>query len=218
MTESASIASFIDHTSLKPNLSKDDVLLLCDQAKEHQFASVCIPPYFVKEVAAALEESSVNVCTVIGFPMGYACTSSKVDEIKRAIDEGAGEIDAVLNIAAVKSGDWNFVENDIKSMVVPVHFKSKAMKLILEIGLLTKDEVKRITDICFAANIDFLKTSTGYHNSPVTVEQIKQLSQLTSSTDTKVKASGGIRTFDQAQQLINAGAHRIGTSSALSFV
>ncbi len=217
MTVTESIAKYIDHTSLHPQLNQNDVKQLCLEANEHQFASVCIPPFFVKQAAQLLEESTSAVCTVIGFPMGYSCTSSKVEEVKRAIDEGADEIDAVVNLAAIKSGEWNFVENDIKSMIVPVHFKSKIMKLIVEIGLLTIEELKRLADICFNANIDFLKTSTGFHNQPATIEQVKLLSTLTSSTNTRVKASGGIRTFEQAQQMIAAGAHRIGTSSALEF-
>lgn len=208
--------SYIDHTLLKPDCTTKDIERLCEEAKEQSFAAVCVPPYFVKKADAALQQSPVRIATVIGFPMGYASTPSKVEEIKRAIEEGADEIDAVINLCAVKSEQWNYVNNDISSMVTAVHLKGKQIKIILETSLLNEAEIRRLAEICKESEADYVKTSTGF-NGGATLEAVRLLQEVLGG-QSKIKASGGIRTRWDAEQFIKAGAKRIGTSSGLSIV
>lgn len=211
------IAHFIDHTLLKQDAVSADIKRLCEEAARFQFAAVCVPPYYVKDVANWLEKSPVKVATVIGFPMGYAATAAKVEEIKRAIDEGADELDAVINLCAVKNGHWNFVKNEIESLTTASHMRGKAVKIILETGLLTEKEIFKLCDICLEAQVDFVKTSTGYAGQGATPEVVAQLrSRLPKSI--KIKASGGIRERRLAEQLLQAGAERIGSSSGVQLV
>jgi deoxyribose-phosphate aldolase len=208
--------SYIDHTLLKPDCTIKDIEQLCEESRAHHFAAVCVPPYFVKQADTALQQSPVRIATVIGFPMGYASTPSKVEEIKRAIEEGADEIDAVINLCAVKSEQWNYVNNDISSMVTAVHLKGKQIKIILETSLLSDAEIRRLAEICKVAEADYVKTSTGF-NGGATLEAVRLLQEALDG-HSKIKASGGIRTRWDAEQFIKAGAKRIGTSSGLSIV
>ena len=208
--------TYIDHTLLKPDCTLSDVNELCKEAAQHGFATVCIPPYFVSHAANLLREQSVRVSTVIGFPMGYASTPSKVEEIKRAIDEGAEEIDAVINLCAVKSGQWNYVSNDIDSMTTAAHLKGKKIKIILETSLLDEAEIRKLVELCLQANADYLKTSTGI-NGKASLEAVRLLKQLVDGK-AKIKASGGIRTRWDAEQYVQAGADRIGSSSGVAIV
>ena len=208
------LAAYIDHTILIPNCTANDIKRVCEEAIEYGFFAVCIPPYYVRQAARLLEETPVKIVTVVGFPMGYAAIPAKVEEIKRAIDEGADEIDIVINITAVKNGDWAHVRNDIDGVTMAVHLKGKKVKVIFETALLEDIEILKLCNICKEVGVDFVKTSTGYQGG-ATVEQVKMLRANLPET-IKLKASGGIRTTETARQMIAAGADRIGTSSGVS--
>ncbi|MCB0635093.1 MAG: deoxyribose-phosphate aldolase [Lewinella sp.] len=211
------IASYIDHTALKPDLTAAAVRALCEEAKTHRFAGVCVPPYYVPEAKQALSDSSIQLATVIGFPLGYAATVAKVEEIKRAIDEGATELDVVINLAALKSGNWNFVRQDLDRMITAVHLKGKVIKVIIEGALLTEEEMAKVCGICNELEPDFVKTSTGFNGPGATVEMIATMRRLL-SPGIKLKASGGIRSTEDAIALIEAGANRLGSSSGVKIV
>jgi deoxyribose-phosphate aldolase len=208
---------YIDHTLLRPDCTTEDIEKLCREAQQHQFAAVCIPPFHIKRAADLCENSLVKVATVVGFPMGYASTPSKIEEIKRAIDEGASEIDAVINICAVKSGNWNYVTNDIDSLTTATHLKGKQIKIILETALLTQEEIERLVGVCLDKEVDYLKTSTGFNGGGATLEAVELLARLANGK-AKIKASGGIRSRWEAEQFIKAGADRIGTSSGVTII
>lgn len=215
--EGMDLAKYIDHTVLKPTTTAADIRILCGEAISHHFHAVCVPPFYVPEASQALADYSVKVATVIGFPLGYSATAAKVEEIKRGMDEGAQEFDVVINLAAVKSGNWNFVRNDIDRMTTAVHLRGKIIKIIIETGLLTEEEIKAVCHICNELEVDYVKTSTGFNSdgaSPLMVELLRQ--ELIPSI--KIKASGGIRTADQARQLLSLGADRIGTSASVAII
>lgn len=211
------INSAVDHTLLKPNITLSDVERLCAEAIQHKFAAVCIPPYFVSKAASFLMGSSVKLATVIGFPLGYSATVAKVAEIQRAIEEGADEFDVVINIAALKSGLWTEVRNDIDRMLTACHLRGKTIKVIIESGLLEKDEVERMCDICNELKPDYVKTSTGF-NGPGASFPAVELLRARLHPDIEIKASGGIRTVEDAKAFLEAGASRIGTSSGVNLV
>lgn len=209
------LAQHIEHTILKPDTKASDIGRVCEEAVQFGFAAVCIPPLFVREARNILgDRSKTRLATVVGFPMGYSSISSKSDEIKRAMDEGANDIDAVLNIAAVKSGLWNHVSRDIDALTLTTQSRGGILKLILECGLLANDEMVRVIGIAREAGLPWLKTGTGFHGHDATPGMVKNLVSL-AGNHFKIKAAGGIRTAEQAQALIDAGAHRIGTSSAM---
>ncbi len=210
------LAGLIDHTLLKSNIDKQQINDLCADAIENEFAAVCIPPYYVNVAAALLQDSKIKVATVIGFPMGYATVFAKVEEIKRAIQDGADEIDAVLNISAVKDGSWNYVTNEIQSFTRAAHLKGKILKLIIEAAVLTDEQIQKVCEIANAEKVDYIKTSTGY-NGGATAEMVTQIKKYLDSS-IKIKASGGIRTKAQAISLIDAGAQRIGTSASIDII
>lgn len=211
------IASFIDHTVLKAETTLADVKRICAEAIEHQFAAVCVPPYYVAPARQALQDSSVRLATVIGFPMGYSATVAKVEEIKRAIDEGADEFDVVINVAAVKDGKWAFVRNDLDRMVTACHLRAKHIKVIIETGLLEEEEIRQLCTICNDLVPDYVKTSTGFNGAGANPEVIRLLRSLL-KPEIKIKASGGIRTAEDARALIEAGANRLGASKGISIV
>ncbi len=211
------LASYIDHTVLKADCTLEDISKICSEAMQFHFAAVCVPPFYVKKASEYLADSPVKVATVIGFPMGYSTTAAKVEEIKRAIDEGANELDAVVNICAVKSGMWNIVRSDIDSLVTAAHLKGKTVKIILETGLLSEEEIHKLCKICLELEPDFVKTSTGFNGEGATVATIHLLKQILQDK-IKIKASGGIRTKEDALRLIEAGANRIGSSSSVMII
>ncbi len=211
------IASRIDHTILRPDTKLSEIEKLCDEAKEYEFAAVCIPPYFVKKAADFLKKSNVKVATVVGFPLGYTCTSAKVEEAKRAISDGADEIDMVMNIAALKEKNYKYVLDDMQSVATIAHQHDKIVKVIIEISLLTKEEIKKSCDLARNAGADFVKTSTGFTGGGATLEAVK-LIRASISKKMKVKASGGVRDRETALKMIEAGADRIGTSSGVKIV
>lgn len=211
------LASYIDHTILKADCTAKDIKRVCDEAAQYGFAAVCVPPFYVKYAVSALEGKPVKVATVIGFPMGYTTTPSKVEEIKRALDEGADEVDAVVNLCAVKDGNWNFVTNDVDSMCTAAHMKGKSIKIILETGLLTNKEIAKLCEIALQTGVDFVKTSTGFNGQGATLEAVQLIKSLVGDK-VRIKASGGIRTRWDAERFIDAGASRIGSSSSIAIV
>jgi len=211
------LASKIDHTILKADTSKEEITQLCDEAKLYGFAAVCVPPYWVRECKNQLRDSKVKIATVVGFPMGYSATPAKVEESRRAIDEGATEIDMVLNIIALKSGDYNYLKNELTSAGTIVQLRGGKLKVILETGLLTKDEIIKACELCSKLSVDYVKTSTGYIDKGATVEDVKLLREHLPK-NIKIKASGGIRDKATALAMIEAGADRIGTSSGVKIV
>jgi len=211
------LASKIDHTLLKADTSKEEITKLCDEAKQYGFASVCVPPYWVRECKNQLRDSKVKIATVVAFPMGYSATPAKVEECRRAIDEGAVEIDMVLNIIALKAGDYNYLKNELTSAGTIVQLRGGKLKVIIETGLLTRDEIIMACDLCSKLSVDFVKTSTGYIDKGATVEDVKLL-RAHLPKNIKIKASGGIRDRATALAMIEAGADRIGTSSGVKIV
>ncbi len=211
------ISKTIEHTVLKADTSKADIVKICTEAKENSFLGVCVPPYYVKTAQSLLEKSAVKIVTVIGFPLGYSSTPSKVEEAKRAIDEGADEIDMVINIAALKEKDFAYVLNDISSICNIVHIKGAKLKVIIETALLTKAEKIKAMELCIEANVDFVKTSTGFSTSGAKVEDIELMRKILPK-QIKIKASGGIKTKEQALALIEAGADRLGASSSVGLI
>ena len=211
------IASYIDHTILKPTTTIGDVEKICAEAIKYQFAAVCVPPLYVKKAKELLKDSSIKVATVIGFPFGYAAIEAKVAELILAIIDGADELDVVINISAIKNNDWQFLANEINSILPIVKNKNKLIKVIIESGILTDEEIVKCCDLYGAAGVDFLKTSTGYAEKGATVEAV-QLMRKHLADNVRIKASGGIKNYPFAKQLIDAGANRLGCSSSLSIL
>ncbi len=204
-------ASLIDHTLLKPEASEDDIRKLCDEAAEFGFASVCVNPVWVKKACEFLRESDVPVCTVIGFPLGATLSDVKAYEARRAIFNGASEVDMVINIGALKSGDVCAVEADIKAVVEAAHENGILCKVIIETALLTDEEKVRACLASKNAGADFVKTSTGFAKGGATVDDVN-LMRRTVGKDLGVKASGGVKGIDDARAMFEAGATRIGAS------
>ncbi|MCK8826918.1 deoxyribose-phosphate aldolase [Natroniella acetigena] len=210
------IASIIDHTILSAEATKQEVIIKCQEAKEYNFASVCINPVFVSLINKELEDSSVKVCTVIGFPLGANTAESKAFEANKAIKEGADEIDMVINIGALKSGEWEIVRDDIKT-VVDVAQNKALIKVIIETCYLTEEEKKKACQVAKEVGVDFVKTSTGFGTGGATVEDIRLMREVVGE-ELGVKASGGVRSLEDAEEMIEAGATRIGASSGVKIV
>ncbi len=211
------IAQYIDHTILKPTTTIAEVEKLCAEAKEYGFAAICVPPLFVKKAKGFLMNSPVKIATVIGFPFGYSAIEAKVAEIVLAIVDGADELDVVINISAIKNDDWQYLANEINTIMPIIRSKGKVIKVIIESGILTKEEIIKCCDIYSAAGVDFVKTSTGYAEKGASVADVALIRQHTANS-IKIKASGGIKTFNFAKQLIDAGANRLGCSSSIAIV
>lgn len=206
---------YIDHTLLKPDATQEMIDKLCQEAREHDFMSVCVNPYWVKRSAELLAGSDVKVCTVIGFPLGASTIESKAAETRNAIANGATEVDMVLNVGALKSGDLETVKNDIAA--VKQAAGDILLKVILETCLLTEEEKVVACKLSVEAGADYVKTSTGFSTGGATVEDIA-LMRKTVGPNVGVKASGGVRDGETAVAMIEAGASRIGTSSGVSIV
>lgn len=211
------INKYIDHTLLKPDASKDEIKKLCDEAKKYNFASVCVNPCNVPFCADELIESSVKVCTVIGFPLGQTTPEIKVKEAKNAIKYGAKEIDMVLNISELKAKNEFYVTQEIAAVAKACHKKGAILKVIIETCLLTKEEKVLACKCVSNAKADFIKTSTGFSTGGATVADVKLL-RANVSPFVLVKASGGIKTKADAQKMIKAGADRLGTSHGVDLV
>ena len=210
------IAKMIDHTILKPEATKEQVTELCKEAKEYGFASVCVNSSYVPLCAELLSDSEVKVCTVVGFPLGAMSTIGKVGETRQAILDGADEIDMVVHVGMIKSGDWDYVESDIQEVVDEAKHKA-LVKVIIETCLLTEEEKVRVCRICKDTGADFVKTSTGFSTGGATVADVA-LMRHTVGDDMGVKASGGVRTPETAEEMVKAGATRLGTSSGIAIV
>ena len=207
----------IDHTLLRPDATRAEILVICKEAREFEFASVCTNSFWSSLVSQELAGTVVKVCAVVGFPLGAGLTAAKVAEADAAIDAGAQEIDMVLNIGALKGGEDRQVEDDIRAVVQACHRSQALVKVILETALLTDEEKERACLLAKAAGADFVKTSTGFGPSGAT-EQDVALMRKTVGPDMGVKASGGIRTRQDAERMIRAGANRIGASASVKIV
>lgn len=206
----------IDHTLLKADANKEQIVKLCEEAKEYGFFSVCVNPTWVARASELLKGSNVKVCTVIGFPLGANTSETKAFEAKDAIDKGATEVDMVINIGALKDQNDELVENDIRA-VVDISQGKALVKVIIETSLLTEDEKVRACKLAVRAGADYVKTSTGFSTGGATIEDIK-LMRKTVGPDIGVKASGGVRDRQGALALVEAGATRIGASSGIAIV
>ena len=213
------LEKYIDHTNLKQDATKGDIEKLCKEAKEHDFASVCVNPCWVSFCKSLLEKTSVKVCTVIGFPLGATDTETKAFEAKKAVQNGASEVDMVINVGYAKNGDWEKVENDIKSVVKSAKEENEntIVKVILETCLLTNEQIEKACYCAQNAKSDFVKTSTGFSTAGATVQNVT-LMKNTVGNSMKVKAAGGIRDKATALSMIEAGADRIGTSNGIAIV
>lgn len=214
MTEN--IAALIDHTLLKQDATKNQIEKLCEEAKTYTFASVCVNPTWVSLSASLLKESPVKVCTVIGFPLGASTSAVKAFETSDAIENGADEIDMVLNVGALKDQDYNLVQKDIEAVVNAA--KGKAIvKVILETCLLTNEEIIKASELSKAAGADFVKTSTGFSTGGATIEAVKLMREAV-GPELGVKASGGVRNLADVEAMVEVGATRIGASSGVEIV
>ncbi len=210
------IAGYIDHTLLKPDATKEQIKQLCEEAKRFYFASVCVSPSWINECVEYLKGSHVKVCTVIGFPLGSNTSEVKAYEAQLAIKHGAMELDMVLPVGRLKSGDYKFVEADIAA--VASEAKGRALlKVILETALLTDDEITQASLLSKSAGADFVKTSTGFSSGGATIHHVKLMRQ-TVGPNFGVKASGGIRDIRAARDMISAGANRLGTSNGVGII
>ena len=206
----------IDHSYLAPDCTAAIVDRICNEALSHDFHAVCVPPFFLKQAARILTGTGIKLATVIAFPYGYADTTVKVQEIRKAMEEGADELDIVINLSALKSQDWAYVTQDIISVATTARLKGKMCKIIIEITELTEAEKERIVQICNDVKPAFVKTSTGTRGG-ASVDDVSYL-RANLHPDIKIKASGGIRTKQAAAALVAAGANRIGTSSGIAIV
>lgn len=212
-----SIAHFIDHTILKPSTTLADIEKICDEAARYGFAAVCVPPYYVRDAKQILSNSPVKVATVIGFPFGYSHYKAKVEEVHQAIDDGADELDMVMNIAAFRSNDMAWLESEIKEISTIIKERAKTLKVIIESGILTEEEIIKCCELYKHYPVDFMKTSTGYAEKGATLEAV-QVMRKHLPDSIQIKASGGIKTFEFAKQLVDAGATRLGCSASVAII
>lgn len=211
------VARYIDHTLLKPDATRDEILKVCEEGVRFGFASVCINPIWVRDAACALRGSGVKVCTVIGFPLGANEPDTKAYEARRAIFDGASELDMVINIGALKSGDHDLVSRDIRGVVQVAHEVGYICKVIIETALLTDDEKVSACLIAKEAGADFVKTSTGFSKGGATAADVALMRRAVGG-QMGIKASGGVRDLKQAQEMIHAGATRIGASVGVKII
>ncbi len=210
------INRFIEQTILRPDLTDKDIDQLIEEANEYQFLGICVPPFWVKKASREIRNIGVQLVTVIGFPLGYQMTESKLFEIKMAIDNGANELDIVMNISAFKS-DMPWVKTELAKCASLIHENDCLMKVIIETAFLTEDEIVTASKMCQDAGTDFVKTSTGFAPAGAKVEHIKLIKSVINS-NVGVKASGGIRNLETAIAMIDAGADRLGVSSGVSIM
>jgi deoxyribose-phosphate aldolase len=211
------IARWIDHTLLKPEATPAEIEQLCHEAREYHFAAVCVNPPYVKQCAQLLRDTDVAVCTVVGFPLGAHTTATKVFETQQALADGAREIDMVINLGALKAKQYDVVRDDIRAVCDAAHARGAIVKVIIEAALLTDDEKVRACELARDAGADFVKTSTGFGPGGATVHDVALMAR-TVGRQLGVKAAGGIRTYEQAQAMIAAGATRIGASAGVKIV
>lgn len=206
--------SHVDHTQLKAFATWEDIVKLCDEAVKYETASVCVPPCYIKRIHDKYGEA-VNICTVIGFPLGYSVTAAKVCEAKEAIKDGASEVDMVININDAKNGDFDKIEEEIRT--IKAACGDKILKVIIETCYLTDEEKIKLCGCVTRAKADYIKTSTGFGTGGATFADIKLFAENVGK-DVKIKAAGGIRTRDDMEEFMKLGADRLGTSSAISIL
>ena len=206
---------YIDHTILKATASGTDVQKLCEEAIEHEFYSVCVNGCYVADAKHILQGSDVKIAAVVGFPLGAMTTAAKVFEAKEAVENGASEIDMVINVAKLKDGEFEYVENEIRQIKEAIG--DNVLKVIIETCYLTDEEKVKACELSLAAKADFVKTSTGFGTDGATYEDVKLMKSVVGD-NAKVKASGGVRDKETAQKYINLGAERLGTSSGIDIV
>lgn len=207
--------SYIDHTNLKMDATLRDIEKLCDEAVKNNFASVCVHPYYVSLASELLKDTNVEVCTVVGFPLGMNTTATKVYEAIGAIENGADEIDMVINVGALKNKDFEYVKEEIEEVRDAI--EGKVLKVIIETCYLTKEEIVKMTEMCNETFANFIKTSTGFGINGTTVEEVELINKHKSDV-LEIKASGGIKDYETALKMIEAGATRLGTSSGLKIM
>ncbi|MCP4247245.1 MAG: deoxyribose-phosphate aldolase [bacterium] len=212
------LAAYIDHTLLKPDASRQEIIDLCAEAAQYRFASVCVNPTYARLAAEQLTASRVPVCSVVGFPFGAHMPEIKALEARRALRDGAGEIDMVINVGALKSGDDELVYRDIRAVTDACHEARAICKVIIETAMLTDEEKVRACEAARRARADFVKTSTGYGGGGATAHDVALMAEAVCGTSMGVKASGGIRSFEDAQKMIQAGATRLGASAGVKIV
>jgi deoxyribose-phosphate aldolase len=211
------IAATLDHTLLRPDCTEEQIMQLCQEARQHGFASACVPPYYVPVAARELNGSGVAVCTVIGFPLGYNSPRVKFREAEIALAEGATELDLVLNISALKSGQLDAVKAEVEDIADLTEVHDAVLKVIIETALLTEAEMETAARLCAEAGANFVKTSTGFASRGASVADVELLRRVLPA-GIRIKASGGIRTREQALALLAAGADRLGTSNSLLLI
>ena len=211
------IARLIDHTLLKPEASREDIQRLCEEAVDYSFASVCVNPWNVSQAAELVRGTEVRVCAVVGFPLGATLSIVKAFEAGEALKAGAHEIDMVINLGALKSGQEALVEADVRGVSDACHRAGALCKVILETALLTREEKIRGTLLAKKAGADFVKTSTGFGPSGATAEDVRLIRETVGS-GTGIKAAGGVRTLEEVRKMVDAGATRIGTSSGVKII
>jgi deoxyribose-phosphate aldolase len=211
------LAARIDHTLLRPDCTEAQILQLCDEAAAHGFATVCVPPCYVALAAAKLEGTAVGICTVIGFPLGYAASSVKFKEAEVALYDGATELDMVLNISALKSGKTAAIQDEILDLADLCHVHQALLKVIIETALLSEEEMVLAAQLCVAGEADFVKTSTGFASRGASVADVELL-RRSLPENVRIKAAGGIRTREAALALVAAGADRIGSSNSVALI
>lgn len=211
------LGKYIDHTNLRPDCTEEAITQLCNEAKDHHFFAVCVPPYFLSQAIKELMDSPVNTATVIGFPIGYDHTQAKEASMLKSIHLGVDELDVVINVAAVKSGHWSYVRKELSLYNAIAQDNGKALKVILETGLLTHEEIIHLCGLCNEEQPAFVKTSTGFFGEGATTEVVR-LMRRNLSSGIRIKASGGIRDYSAALHLIRSGADRLGCSSSVRIV
>ncbi|MEP6467481.1 MAG: deoxyribose-phosphate aldolase [Parafilimonas sp.] len=211
------INQYIDHSLLKPTALIKNIEKLCSEALQYNFAAVCVPPPMLKIAKAQIQNTSVKLATVIGFPFGYSAIESKIAEVILAVIDGADELDIVINLIALKNGDWQYLADEINHLIPVAKQNNKVVKIIIETSVLTDGEIIRCCELYGAANIDYLKTSTGYAEKGATIDAVK-LMRRHLPKHIQIKASGGIKTYKFAKELIVAGATRLGCSNSVQIV
>lgn len=209
------LGKYIDHTNLKMDAKTNDIAKLCKEAIEYGFETVCVHPYYVSLAKDLLKDSNVGVCTVVGFPLGMNTPKVKAFEAVDALENGADEIDMVINIGALKDGDYDYVKKEIEE--VRDNLEGKTLKVIIETSLLSSEEIIKMTEICNETFVNFIKTSTGFGSRGASVEDVELINKHKNDL-LEIKASGGIKTYEFMNKLIEAGASRIGTSSGTQIV
>ncbi len=206
---------YIDHTNLKKDATSEDIMKLCDEAIKYHFQAVCVYPYYVKAVKEYLKDTNIEIATVIGFPNGASTTNVKVYEAIDAVDNGATEIDMVINICALKNKDYDYIKQEINEIRDAI--AGKTLKVIIEECLLTDEEIIKMTEICNETYVNFIKTSTGFDKHGATIDTVKLINEHKNDL-LEIKASGGIKTLKQMEEFINLGVTRIGTSSGVEIM